>query len=73
MKMDKLQLRGNNSVCAGAFQLLLGRAPAHLRGNIDHNTVRGLGYDLFVPDSFHFLIRQTFNAVYSVVLTQLTN
>jgi hypothetical protein len=32
----KLQLRGNNSVCAGAFQLLRGRAPAQLRGNIGH-------------------------------------
>jgi hypothetical protein len=34
MKIEKLQLRGNNSVCAGAFQLLRGRATAQLRGNI---------------------------------------
>jgi hypothetical protein len=34
MKTEKFQLRGNNSVCAGAFQLLRGRAPAQLRGNI---------------------------------------
>jgi hypothetical protein len=33
----KFQLRGNNSVCAGAFQLLRGRAPAQLRGNIAEN------------------------------------
>jgi hypothetical protein len=30
----KFQLRGNGSVCAGAFQLLCGRAPAQLKGNI---------------------------------------
>jgi hypothetical protein len=36
MKTEKFQLRGNNSVCAGAFQLLRGRAPAQLRGNIVH-------------------------------------
>jgi hypothetical protein len=34
MKIEKFQLRGNNSVCAGAFQLLRGRAPSQLRGNI---------------------------------------
>jgi hypothetical protein len=34
MKIEKCQLRGNNSVCVGAFQLLRGRAPAQLRGNI---------------------------------------
>jgi hypothetical protein len=34
MKIEKIQLRGNNSVCAGAFQLLRGRATAQLRGNI---------------------------------------
>jgi hypothetical protein len=33
MKTEKFQLHGNDSVCAGAFQLLRGRAPAHLRGN----------------------------------------
>jgi hypothetical protein len=27
-KIEKFQLRGNNSVCAGAFELLHGRAPA---------------------------------------------
>jgi hypothetical protein len=32
MKIEKFQLR-DNSVCAGAFHLLLGRAPAQLRGN----------------------------------------
>jgi hypothetical protein len=35
MNIEKFQLRGNNSVCPGAFQLLWGRAPAQLRGNID--------------------------------------
>jgi hypothetical protein len=34
MKIEKFQLRGNNSLCAGTFQLLRGRAPAQLRGNI---------------------------------------
>jgi hypothetical protein len=33
-KIENLKLRGNNSVCAGPFQLLCGRAPAQLRGNI---------------------------------------
>jgi hypothetical protein len=33
MKIENFQLRGNNSLCAGAFQLLHGRAPAQLRGN----------------------------------------
>jgi hypothetical protein len=34
MKIEKFQLRGNNSLCAEAFQLLRGRAPAQLRGNV---------------------------------------
>jgi hypothetical protein len=34
MKIKKIQLRGNNPFCAGTFQLLRGRAPAQLRGNI---------------------------------------
>jgi hypothetical protein len=34
MKIEKFQLQGNNSVCAGAFQLLRCRAPAQLGGNI---------------------------------------
>jgi hypothetical protein len=33
MKIEKIQLRGNNSVCAEEFQLLRGRAPAQIRGN----------------------------------------
>jgi hypothetical protein len=41
MKTGKFQLRGNSSVCAGAFQLLRGRAPAQLRGNIVNHS-RGL-------------------------------
>jgi hypothetical protein len=36
MKIEKFQLRGNNSVRAGEFQLLRGRAPAQLRGNVVH-------------------------------------
>jgi hypothetical protein len=36
MKTEKSQLRGKNSVCAGAFELLRGYAPAQLRGNIDY-------------------------------------
>jgi hypothetical protein len=34
MKIEKFQLHGNNSVCAGALQLLRCHAPAPLRGNI---------------------------------------
>jgi hypothetical protein len=34
MKIETFQLRGNNSLCAVAFQLLRGRVPAQLRGNI---------------------------------------
>jgi hypothetical protein len=34
MKIEKFQLRGNNSVCAGVFHLQRGRASAQLRGNI---------------------------------------
>jgi hypothetical protein len=34
IKIEKFKLRGNNSVCAGEFQLLRGRSPAQLRGNI---------------------------------------
>jgi hypothetical protein len=33
-KIENFHLRGHNSVCAEAFQLLPGRAPAPLRGNI---------------------------------------
>jgi hypothetical protein len=36
MKIEKFQLRGNNSVCTGASQLLRGCAPAQLRGKIGH-------------------------------------
>jgi hypothetical protein len=35
MKIEKFQLRDNNSVCAGIFELLRGRAPAQRRGNIE--------------------------------------
>jgi hypothetical protein len=34
MKIEQFKLRGNYSVCAGAFRLLHGLAPAQLRGNI---------------------------------------
>jgi hypothetical protein len=34
MKIEKFQLRGNNSLCAAAFQLLRCRAPAQHRGNV---------------------------------------
>jgi hypothetical protein len=37
MKIEKFQLRGNNSVYAEELQLLRRRAPAQLRGNIAHN------------------------------------
>jgi hypothetical protein len=35
IKTGKFQVGGNNSVCAGTFQLLSRRAPAQLRGNMD--------------------------------------
>jgi hypothetical protein len=34
MKTEKFQLRGNNSVCAGAFQLMRGRVPKQLKCKI---------------------------------------
>jgi hypothetical protein len=34
MKIEKLQLRGKNCLCAGAFQLLRARASAQFRGNV---------------------------------------
>jgi hypothetical protein len=34
MKTEKFQLRGNNSLRAGAFQFLRCRAPAQRRGNV---------------------------------------
>jgi hypothetical protein len=37
MKIETVQLRGNNSLRAGAFQLLHGRVPAQLSGNIGNN------------------------------------
>jgi hypothetical protein len=39
MKIEKIQLRGNNSACAGIYQLLRGRSPAHLRDNIALHSV----------------------------------
>jgi hypothetical protein len=39
MKIEKFQLRDNNSVRAVAFQLLRGRSHAQLRGNIECLTV----------------------------------
>jgi hypothetical protein len=47
----KFQLRGNISGCAGAFQLLRGRAPAQLRGNIVLDTVTA---HRFVERAVHF-------------------
>jgi hypothetical protein len=41
MKTEKFQLRGNKSVCVGAFQLLRGRAPAQLKGNISCLYIQG--------------------------------
>jgi hypothetical protein len=35
MKIEKFQLGSNNSVCVGVFQLLRGRAPTQLGGNIE--------------------------------------
>jgi hypothetical protein len=41
MRTEKFQLLGNNSVCAGTFQLLRGRAPAQLRRNVAGTHLRG--------------------------------
>jgi hypothetical protein len=54
MKIGKFKLRGNNSVCAGAFQLLRGRAPAQLRGNIGYNVTKQYLYQ--VPYAKHIII-----------------
>jgi hypothetical protein len=35
MKIEKFQLRGNSSSCAGRIHVLRDRAPALLGGNID--------------------------------------
>jgi hypothetical protein len=51
MKIEKFQLRGNNSVCAGAFQLLGGCAPVQLRGNI--TSVQGSSHVLQVFTPYH--------------------
>jgi hypothetical protein len=40
MKIEKFQLRDNNSVCVGAFQLLRGHAPAQLRGIIAGDNIK---------------------------------
>jgi hypothetical protein len=48
MKIEKFQLHGKTSVCVGAFQLLSGRAPAQLRGNIAHGVE-------FLSSSWQFL------------------
>jgi hypothetical protein len=43
MKIEKLYLRDNISVCPGAFLLLRGRAPAQLRGNFGWRKGRTAG------------------------------
>jgi hypothetical protein len=52
IKIEKFELRGNNSVWAGAFQLLRGRAPAQFRGSVAHDSTlfekRGTGYQTMV-------------------------
>jgi hypothetical protein len=45
MQFEKFQLRGNNSVCAAAFQLLRGRVPSQLRGNIGGKTSTELSHE----------------------------
>jgi hypothetical protein len=49
MKIEKFQRRGNNSVCAGAFRLLRGCAPAQLRGNIASSATKKYGTGVFLP------------------------
>jgi hypothetical protein len=41
--MEKSQLRGNNTMGAVAYQLLCGRAPAQIRGNIVVNAAEFSG------------------------------
>jgi hypothetical protein len=59
MKIKKFQLRGNSSVYAGAFQLLRGRAPAHLRGNIAYKQIFASTDDV----SMHFHVYSTENLI----------
>jgi hypothetical protein len=46
MKTEKFQLCGNNSVWAGAIQLLCGRVPAQHTGNIALNQQVCIQYTL---------------------------
>jgi hypothetical protein len=56
MKIEKFQLRGNNSVCTGAFRLLRGRAPAQLRGNNAISLRFGLNSVQLVPTTIYLVI-----------------
>jgi hypothetical protein len=47
IKIEKFQLRGNNLVTAGKFQLLHDRVPAQLRGNIGLHPYKTRG-EMFV-------------------------
>jgi hypothetical protein len=71
----KIQLRGNNSVCAGAFQLLYGRAPAQLRENTELHPIQkfikicfgGAAYrpvgssNFLIIIMFHAFVHETLN------------
>jgi hypothetical protein len=38
MKIEKFELRDKNSLCAEAFQVIRGRAPAQLKRNIERQS-----------------------------------
>jgi hypothetical protein len=51
IKIEKYQLRDNNSVCTGSFQLLRDHATAQLRGNIAlQHPVRGVPRLVLQPE-----------------------
>jgi hypothetical protein len=54
-QIEEFLLRGNNLVCAVAFQLLRGRAPAQLKGNIDRKIYLHNMTSLFM----HFVKKKT--------------
>jgi hypothetical protein len=56
MKIENFQLRGNNSVCAGAFQLLRDRAPAQLEGNVEGGQTDPRKVTLCAFRTFFFVI-----------------
>jgi hypothetical protein len=77
MKVETYQLHGNNSMCAGTFQLLRGRAPAQLRGNIDSIfCVTGKAYirkaGIMISTGLRFTFLRLTNQNYEIICPDLT-